>query len=61
MFEWTVDILMGTNCVSFPADYLFVSMKQTILKETESIYMIKNVQFVYFDILEFIQVHWLFF
>ena len=32
MFEWTVDILMGTNCVSFPADYSFVSIKRTILK-----------------------------
>ena len=32
MFEWTVDILMGTNCVSFPADYSFVSMNRTILK-----------------------------
>ena len=32
MFEWTVDILMGTNCVSFPADYSFVSMKRTIVK-----------------------------
>ena len=31
MFEWTVDILMGTKCVSFTADYSFVSMKRTIL------------------------------
>ena len=32
MFKWTVDILMDTSCVSFPADYSFVSMKRTILK-----------------------------
>ena len=32
MFEWTVDILMDTNCVSFPADYSFASMKRTIVK-----------------------------
>jgi hypothetical protein len=32
MFEWTVDILMDTNCVSFPADYSFVSVKRTIVK-----------------------------
>ena len=43
VFELSVDIPMDTNCAPFPADYSFISMKQTTVKRVAPVVEAKIV------------------